>query len=60
MELHKYLAAKQCKALPSSAEHNSHLKIMDAESGALLVPLLVHVEINASVSVTFTSLGSNN
>lgn len=56
MELCKYLAAKHCKALPSSAEHNSHLETMDAESDALLV----HVESNASVDVTFTLSRGNN
>jgi len=56
MELCNYLAAEQCKALQSSAEHNSHLEIMDADSGALLM----HVESNASVCVIFTLSGSNN
>jgi len=53
MELRKYLAAKQGKALPSSAEHNSHLETMNAESDTLLM----HVESSASVDVTYTSLG---
>jgi len=56
MELRKYLAANQGKALPSSAENNSHLETMNAESDALFT----HVESIASVDVTFTSSGSNN